>query len=54
MKLARQVADGATINFGYNDAGSLTSRQMPGGLVWSATYDPANRILSEQLAGLAS
>src|SRR5205807_1236950 len=51
-RLKTQVLpDGAAINLAYNSKGSLTNRVMPGGLTWSATFDNANRTLSEQLVG---
>jgi len=51
-RIQQQVLpDLATNTFGYNAMGGLTSRAMPGGLTWSAIYDPANRISSEQLTG---
>lgn len=39
--------DGATTVFGYNGFGDLTSRSMPGGLTWDATYNTAGQILTE-------
>jgi RHS repeat-associated protein len=54
-RLAAQVLpDGATTVFSYNPMGNLTNRTMPGGLTWSATFDSANRMLSEQLKGGSS
>lgn len=41
--------DNALTSFSYNPAGNLTSRVMPGAsLTWSATYNNAGQILSEQ------
>ena len=41
--------DNALTSFSYNSAGNLTSRVMPGAsLTWSATYNNAGQILSEQ------
>ena len=45
------LTDGAIVNFAYNRMGALTNQAMLGGLTWSASYDTASRILSEQLAG---
>jgi RHS repeat-associated protein len=45
------IKDGASTGFGYNALGSLTNRAMPDGLNWSAIYNNAGQILSEQLTG---
>ena len=42
---------GEVIQFGYNAAGNLTNRAMPGGLRWSARYTNDGRLLHEELRG---
>lgn len=50
--LKRVDRDNAVTSFAYDALGNLTSRTMPGGsLAWTATYDSAGRVLTEQDAG---
>ncbi|QYY34820.1 DUF6531 domain-containing protein [Ruficoccus sp. ZRK36] len=43
--------DDSTVTLGYDDAGNIISREMPGDLIWQAHYDGASRIEWEQLTG---
>lgn len=45
------VRDGATTTFLRDALGNVTSRSMPGGMTWSATYANDGRILTEQDSG---
>ena len=43
--------DGATTSFGYDSLDDVTSRAMPNGLTWSATYLNDGRISTEKTSG---
>ncbi len=51
---AKIELDSATNTFSYDAAGNLTNRAMPGNLSWSATYNNAGEILTEQDSNAAS
>src|SRR5437660_1741101 len=50
-QVAEAIKDGATTMFAYNALGNTTNRAMPDGLNWSASFNSAGQILSEQLTG---
>ena len=43
--------DGAGTTNSYDAFGDVTNRAMPGGLIWSASYNSAGQMLSEQDSG---
>ncbi len=45
------MRDGATTTFERDALGDVTSREMPSGLTWSATYTSDGRILTEHDSG---
>jgi len=49
--LTETTKDGSVTTYSRDPMGDITGRAMPGGLTWSATYNGAGQILSEQESG---